>query len=545
MNVRKNLKVAVLISLLAIALTACTSPPRTAQPDVSAGLTLMTPRATGSVPTVKWGLSGNEPTTLDPIFVGTVPQNTVVSNLCESLMQVQPDFSVDLGLAASYEQPSPTTYVFQIRPNVQFWNGGSLTAEDVVYSLNRNIDPSIGAVNGYQYASVASIEASGPLEVTITLNEPNVDFLATLAGMSGAIGQRSAIESAGADYGTPPGGLECTGPYSLGEWAAGQGIEIVANKNYWNEDLTPLTEKIHFDAIVNNNTLTNALLSGDLDGAYSVPTSAVNALSNGEGTLYFGDSTEYFLFGPVDRSGPAHDERVREALNLAFDRESFVRSVLGGHGAPLKTFVPPFAFSGDPAGDILTTAYENLRVKSSPDLEAARKLIDESNLSDTSMTIAITAGDQTSLAAATLMQSAGTSIGLDMEIKQLQDTQIFDLFFNPESRSDVDLLATSGYYETPIFRSYAGTFVNPDGLVNFLGYDNPAAAAKLRDAISQPDPALSARDYVDAQTLWAEDFLTIPVATQYERLYLGDGLSGIPASQAYVSYPWAALLGAV
>ncbi|WP_341996526.1 ABC transporter substrate-binding protein [Microbacterium sp. LWH7-1.2] len=541
---RHTYRAAVPIAILAVVLTGCTSSPQPSPTFTSTDLTVLTPEATGNVDSVTWGLSGNEPTTLDPILVGTIAQNTVVSNLCEGLMQVQPDFSVDLGLAESYDQPSPEVYVFHVRPDVQFWNGQSLTADDVAFSLNRNLDPASGAVNGYQYAPVQSIEATGPLDVTVTLSEPNADVLAILAGMSGAISQRSAVEAAGADYGTPAGGLQCTGPYTLGQWTSGQGIEIVANDNYWNPDLTPRTRTVHFDAIVNNNTLTSALLSGDLDGAYAVPAAGISALSKGKGALYFGDSTQYFLFGPVDPSGPASDARVREALSLAIDRESFVDRVLGGAGAPMKGFVPPFAYAGNPASAALLSAYDELPGSAAPDIEAATKLIEEANLSDTSLTIAITAGDQTALAAATLMQGAGTEIGLDMTIEQLQDTQVFDLFFTPEAREDVDLLATSGYYETPIFRSYTGTFVNPDGLVNFIGYDDPDATANLRDSLTATDPEQSAQSYIAGQDIWQDAYLTVPVATQYERLYLRDGLTGVPATQAYVSYPWAALLGA-
>jgi peptide/nickel transport system substrate-binding protein len=527
---------------LVVALAACTGGGQT--PDFDANdVIILTPAATGEVDAVRWGIAGSEPTTLDPIYVGSAPQNIIVANLCEGLLQLQPDYSSKPGLAESWEQPDATTTVFTIREGVTFWNGDPLTADDVAFSLNRNMDPATGAYNGFLYARVASIEATGPLEVTVTFNQPDANFFAVASGLSGAISQRAAVEAAGVDYGTPVGGLMCTGPYELGDWKSGEGIDITANPDYWNEELAPLTQSVHFDAIADDNTLTTALRSGDLDGAYGVPTAAISTLRASTGTLYFGESTQYFLFGPVNPDGPASDVRVRQAMDLAMDREAFVTNVLKGAGEPLYTFIPPFAVSGHPASDILLDASAQLEGQPHADLEAAKALIEEANLTDTTMTLAITAGDQESLAAATLMQAAVKDIGLEITIVQLQDTEIFDLFFNPAARADVDLLASSGYFESSTFLSYTSAFVYPDGLVNFLGWDSPEAVGYIDQAITATDPVESAEAYVAGQKIWHDARLVVPLSVQYELLYLREGLTGPPASSAYVSYPWAALLG--
>ncbi|GAB3615622.1 ABC transporter substrate-binding protein [Okibacterium endophyticum] len=503
----------------------------------------MTPAADGEVDSVTWGMVGSEPTTLDPILVGTIPQNTVTSNLCESLLQLQPDFSVDLGLAETFEQPDDRTIIFSIRDGVTFWNGDPLTADDVAYSLGRNMDPSTGAYNSFLYQQVASIEATAPLEVTVTFTSPDANFLAAVAGLSGAISQRAAVEAAGQAYGTPQAGLMCTGPYALGDWAAGEGIDIVANHDYWNPDLQPMTETIHFDALTNESTLVTALRSGEIDGAYNVPPSGFTSLANADGTLYFGPSSQYFLFGPVDSEGPGADPRVRQALSLAFDREAFVKNILNGAGEPLHMIFPSFVTGGHPAADVLTEAFEELETNNTADVEAAKAMLADVDV-EGEMSIVIVSGDQVGLSAATLMQAAAKEIGLTMNIQKVQESEMVDIFYNDGAREGVDFLATSGYFESPTILSYASTFIEPGGLTNFIGYDNPEALALLQKAKASTDPTESAKALVEAQASWYGDRLTIPVAVQYERLYLGEGLTGVPASQAYVSYPWAALLGA-
>ena len=78
-------------------------------------------------------------------------------------MQIEPD------LAQSYSHPTPLTWVYDIRPGVKFWDGTPLTAKDVAYSLQRQIEPSVGSVY-LEPAGVmiASVKQTGPMQVTIT-----------------------------------------------------------------------------------------------------------------------------------------------------------------------------------------------------------------------------------------------------------------------------------------------------------------------------------------------------------------------------------------
>ncbi|MFD0568482.1 ABC transporter substrate-binding protein [Kitasatospora gansuensis] len=126
-----------------------------------------------------------EPTTIDYAYSFDFPPNQILANVCESLLRWNPDLTTSPNLAASFANPTPTSWVYQIRPGVKFHDGSTLTADDVVASLRRNLDPEVGSVWGNQYRNVESIERTGPLEVTVTLQAPDATFNKYLAAAPG------------------------------------------------------------------------------------------------------------------------------------------------------------------------------------------------------------------------------------------------------------------------------------------------------------------------------------------------------------------------
>jgi peptide/nickel transport system substrate-binding protein len=511
----------------------------------AARLTLTTPAATGTVDQVTWALPTGEPTTIDPAKTGDASSSSVVANLCDNLFRIQPDFSTKPGLAEAVEQPDARTMVLKIRDGVTFWDGVKLTAEDVVYSLKRNSDPAVQGVSAGAFMNVASIAASGPLEVTLKLERPDSALLPVLSGVAGAISEKAYATKAGKAYGTPSGGLMCSGPFKLDKWTAGESVAISANPNYWDADLKPKVQHLTFKFIPDSSTLTSALLAGEVDGTYEAPVGSRSALGkSAQGTLYMGPSSASVSFGPTTDTGPAADPKVRRALDLAIDKDAFVKNVLRGAGEPLKTFTPPFVYDGSEAKAVYEQGYAALPDNRKADLDQAKRLIAEAKPAKKTLTIVIAAGSQLELQVATIVQAAARSLGLDMKIKQLQATQFSALFYDASLRKDYDFVATTGYIETPSVLTYAPLFAIKGGLFNWSGYDNPVAARELIAAQSTIDPTKSAEHFVKAQAAYAPDDLQISLAVAYELLFMNKRITGAPASFAYISSPWAARLGA-
>lgn len=507
-------------------------------------LKVTTAPATGTIDKLKWALPWGEPTSIDPAKVGDYSPQAVEANLCEGLLSIDADFRTHPGLAEKVSRPDDTTIVFDLRADATFWNGDPVTPEDVVYSLERNRDEKVGSFWGAYYTSVRTIEVTGPHQVTVTFSEPDVLFDFGMAVPAGAISQKAFVEAAGSEYGTPSGGLMCTGPYELDSWKPGQSITLSKNAEYWNAELQPKADTVEFSFVTDTSTLTTALRSGEFDGAYEVPVATAAALQKGDaGTVYLGPSTQMVELIPTEKAGPMSDVDVRTALDLAIDKSAIADTVYGGSAQPLNSFIPPFMW-GTGAEDVYKTAYDDLPDTSEADLDKAKSLVEQAGLSDNEFTVAISAGDEAGIQTLTYIQAAAKKIGLDMTIKQFQATQFSDMFYNESARASVDLMYAVGYSEVANPITYASYFAAPGGLFNWTGYDDPEVAELLQGATRTLDPAGSAQLFVQAQAKFVPQRLAIPVVTPAERLFMKKGITGAPASFSYVNMPWAAMVGA-
>ena len=149
----------------------------------------------------------------------------------------------------------------------------------------------------------------------------------------------------------------CAGPYWLESWNTGSTVEMSTHEGYWGGGASLVTEpELHY--IDDESILSNALVGGELDGAYCVPVASVEKHEKHEkhenaesGELLFGPSTASVGMGSATSEGPAGDARFREAIGLALDQGQFIDAVLGGMGYPVKTFALPMHFrSADAMG---------------------------------------------------------------------------------------------------------------------------------------------------------------------------------------------------
>jgi peptide/nickel transport system substrate-binding protein len=531
--------------MLGLALAACSGGQGAGQAAATIELVETTPAATGEVEKVTWALPSGEPASLDPARTGDYSANTVGTNLCESLLRLDTDWSTSPGLASGVVQKDPVTVVITLRDGVTFWDGSALTADDVVYSLSRNMDPKLASYAAHVYTNVASIDATGDLEVTVRFKTPDMQFVPDLAGVPGAIVQKTFTSKAGPSFGTATGGLMCTGPFKLAGWQNGRKITLERNDTYWDTTRRAKAKTFDFVFLTDSSTLTSALLAGEVDGVYGAPVGSISALQRSDaGRVYFGPSTETVSLGAVAAAGPAADPRIRQALDLAIDKSAFVTSVLKGAGEPLKTFTPPLSWQGSPAKAVYDAGYAALPDTAKADLAAAKKLVTAAAPSRTDLVIATPAGDQSLLQTATIAQAAAQQIGLTMTVKQLQPAEFAGLFYDPALRQGIDFIATTGYLEVPGALYYAPGFVLKGAPFNWTNYEDAGVTRNIIGAVSEIDPAESAEMFVAAQAVFGPAKLQITLAGSYNRLFLGKRITGAPASFSYISSPWAASVGA-
>ena len=227
----------------ALVASAC-GRPAPAPGDVSPvkGLVSSLPAATKPVSSVVWATT-RDVISLDPIHAAAFPEYTADSLMCESLLRQAPGGALEPGLA-TVSNPSPTTMVFTLRPGVRFWDGHPVTSADVVYSLDRQMNPRLGGFNVADFSRVASVTATSRSQVTIKLKQPDYWLEGELASIPGIVIEKSFAEKQGKNYGTPAGSIMCTGAYMFKSWTPGVGVMAVRNPHYWNPSVRPLVGQI-------------------------------------------------------------------------------------------------------------------------------------------------------------------------------------------------------------------------------------------------------------------------------------------------------------
>ncbi|MEV7521883.1 ABC transporter substrate-binding protein [Streptomyces sp. NPDC091371] len=528
---------AVLTSLSLLA--ACSGPPKADGGQVTeVHLSKSTPPARGEIDSFSWAVYA-EPPTLDYTVAFDYPQNTILSNVCESLMRWTPGLTVEPGLAQKASNPDPTTWVYDLRPGVRFHDGKEMTADDVVFSLGRQTDPDNAAAWAQVFQNVSAVTKTGPLQVTVKLNKPDSQFPQYMATAAGVVASKAGVEAAGADYGTT-GGLACTGPFELGTWNKGQSIELTRFDGYWGNKAK--SKKAVFRVLTDPSARTNAMLSGEVDGGYLIPTESYARLrGSGTGTLYFGEGLSTVNVNITNMQGPLGDVRVRKALSLAIDRTGFVKAGLGGAGTVTNSLTTRAAWAAAPE-HTMKTAFDALP-PTGQDIEKAKALVKEAGATGKTLTMATSSIGQDVSLLATAVQAAGTQIGLDIQLKTIAPNAFTALFTDPQAREGIDMFPLT-YYDSITDPLDLLQNFKTGAYMNFAGYSDPQYD-KLVDEATAVYPVEQRMDIeAKLQHHASEQLLWIPVAEWPTALFLGKRITGAPTTISYMYYPWAADVGA-
>ena len=494
-----------------------------------------------------WDDPHGEPISLDPLKAYNYAENTVLGNTCEALLSEAPDFSLQPQLASSFRRASPTAWDYTIRRGVKFWDGHPLTPADVVFSIRRHLDPANGSYYLTPFGQeISSVNQVGPDTVRVVTKRPSVIVNELMATGLGTIGEASYIQSKGKTYGTPQGGLMCTGPFKFDRWVPGQSITLTKNPQYWDSSHAAHAQTLEFRFIDDQSLLTNALLSGEIDGTYEAPASAVNQLANtSAGHLYLGPAINNVALLPTLAAiqGPLRDIRVRQALSLAIDKAGLAKTVYGGAASPIKsTLIMPVTYPF--AADEFNAAYDSLP-SAARNLDMAKQLIQQAGGAPSqSLTLAIQAADARSTQTANEIVAAGQEIGLHIAVKQVQATDFDNLFFDPAARNKFDLILGDNFgdFADPLeFLAFAAL----PGLQNFTHYNNPHVtnlyyAAQDTGNDQQKRAALT----IQAVKIFQQSLQIIPLLYTPERLFMGTAITGASATFPYQYHPWGAAVGA-
>ena len=300
--------------------------------------------------------NGSEPESMDPAVAETVPANQILRDLFEGLTATDTSGKTVPGVALSWKQTNPTTWVFKLRANAKFSNGEPVTAEDFVYGIRRFVDPKTASpyattfgvflLNGLEVAqgkkptSEIGVKALDKLTLEIKTQDP-VAFMPELVSNT-QLGPvlKATVEKWGKDW-VKPGNMVGNGAFVLKDWQVNNRIVVEKNPQYWDATNVHLT-RVTYLPIEDQSADVKLWESGETDYVYQLPPGVFDKykaqypkeLRNQAiiGLRYY----DYQTKDPVFK-----DVRVRKALNLAVDRETIKRVTMRGLSIPAAIIVAP------------------------------------------------------------------------------------------------------------------------------------------------------------------------------------------------------------
>jgi peptide/nickel transport system substrate-binding protein len=257
---------------------------------------------------------GGEPASLDPQLVDSGFERAVNDNIYETLLTRTPEgeLSADGLAAAMPEQIKPNAWQFTLREGITWQNGDPFTAEDVVVSVNRIIDPDFASEQGSFFATITGAKAVDDLTVNINTNGPDPVLPSRMYWMK--IVPASASQEAGFDE-NPVG----TGPYTFVEWSRGDHITIERNPDYWGDNPSNI-DTVTYNFVPEASTRLSGLLSDQYNLAVNILPEDTQAAPKFETVR----GLEHAMIVLNETAGITADVNVRRALNYAIDKDSIV-----------------------------------------------------------------------------------------------------------------------------------------------------------------------------------------------------------------------------
>jgi peptide/nickel transport system substrate-binding protein len=512
---------------------------------------------------------GADSVQLDPALVTDGESFRVTGQVLEPLYQYELGTTVPVPALAEECVPNDEATVWdcKLREGVKFHDGTDFNADAVVYNYERwrftdhpqHYDSQVFEYYEYMWGGfddasiITEVVKIDDYNVQFVLSDPLAPFLANLAMDMFAISSPAAIEAAGESYGTPSVGCVGTGPFKFVSWQEGTQIVVEANMDYWGGP--PKVGQIVFRVIPDDSARFLALQAGDIHG---LEQAVVEDLQTAEGAddLYIitrpALNTGYLAFNYMIEE--FRNPLVREAVDLALDKQGLVANFYGAYGEVATNFLPPLIWGHNNA--IQDRGYDPQR---------ARDLLAEAGFPDGLSEVTI-AEDIVNVEG-TVLYTAGQKIPLRIyympvtrfyypspaEIGEAMAANLFAAGFEAE-------LYLEGDWPTYLGGRREGTLVglymlgwggdngDPD---NFLGYffsggterqaregwhQNAELAALLQEAAITPDRATRQAMYEEAEMMLYEDVARIWIAHNNTPLIFSSKVQGYGAQPVGADY---------
>jgi peptide/nickel transport system substrate-binding protein len=405
--------------------------------------------------------AGSNKETQDAHTPNTDPELAWASNLYEPVAQYMPDGKFALVLAESFQATDPSTWVVKLKPGVEFHNGKTVTADDVIFSIKRIVDPKTASRGGGGLALVdlAGLKKLDDLTVQIPLKEPNSVFDAEFGQYF------NGIVPTDYDPKHPVG----TGPYKADTFTAGQQATLLRFANY--HGAPGYVDKITITELADAGARVNALLSGQVDAIAALPGAQVKTLeSNKQFTVLNAETGTWIPISMHVDKKPLSDVRVRQALRLLVDRKQMLSQVLNGYGQ-----------LGNDTWGRTDPTYDTSLPQRQQDLEQAKSLLQQAGQSDLRIELTTSPFYEGMVSSAQVFVEQAKAAGVTVKLTQL-DTDAFLANY-------LKWPFTQGYWGTRDYIPQAAQITLPGATLNDTGWDDKEYTSVVGAAKKELDVA--------------------------------------------------------
>lgn len=278
-----------------------------------------------------------DPMTLDPQREFSEKNHTVVQQLFEGLVRFGPKGEIEPALATSWRRMDAKRMRFTLRKNALFHDGTPVNAEAVRFSVARYLDPGTGFPAAGFISTLEKAEVVNEHTVDVITKIPDGLLLNRLAGFVVIVSPQHYGSNSPETLRDLPVG---SGPFKIERWDHGKELRLRAFERYWNPDEPKLAGLVFRFVPVEEQA--DALLSGRIDLVTNLPGTRTLDVQKATGTYVVKAPTFYTVAGNFNVSRkPLSDKSVREAINLAVDRQALVRYDIFGNGTPIATLSQP------------------------------------------------------------------------------------------------------------------------------------------------------------------------------------------------------------
>lgn len=450
---------------------------------------------------------GSEPSTLDPQLRDDGGERQVNDNIYETLMARTATGELVPGLAAEPPtQVDDLTWEFKLREGVAFHNGEPFNADSVVASVSRVMDPANASEQLGYYGPIVEAVRVDDLTVRIVTSAPDPILPSRMYWMKMiAPGHAETGDLASAPVGT--------GPYRFDSWNRGTDLTLLANPDYWGGE--PQVDSVTYRFIPEAGTRLSGLMAGEFDVITNLLPEFTSQVPNFAAVP--GLETSVLVLGTDNEV--TDDALVREAMNLAIDRQAMADALFQGYAQVANGIhVNPAAFGHNEA--LQPYPY---------DPERARQLIAEAGAEGATVALVGEAGrwlksrEQVEAVAA-----YWSEIGLDVTV----DIQEFSMY--------LDSLMGSGPRPDAIFIANSNELLDADREASFIYHMDGAAAsnsnaelaAMIDAARVETDVAERERMYHEIQQIVHDQHYTVPLFNLQDVYGLSERMAWTPRPDA-------------